>query len=155
MAPGAFQLYNIGKARWFDSTFDWDGAEQTVFYARLLKQPYTWDATDSLWSDVSAQVVTDADYDGVLIAAGNMVVNGGTSTATGNLDYTTDIDYGSTATITAKWMVIAEGTATTPNAGDKLLGVVDLDAASATAVVSSTNGDFKITPHANGFFTFA
>ena len=155
MAAGAFTLFNIGKARWFDSTFDWDGTEQTVFYARLLKQPYTLDATDSIWSDVSAQVVTDGDYAGELIAAGNMVVNGGTSTATGNLDYTTDIDFGPSVTITAKWMVIAEGTATTPQAGDKLLGVVDLNTASATAVVSSTNGDFKITPHANGFFTFA
>ena len=120
----------------------------------MLKQPYTIDATDSIWSDLSAQVVTDGDYAPELIATANMVVNGGTSTATGNIDYSTDVDFGPSVTIEAKFMVLRTGPAT-PTGAEKLLGVVDLDAASATATVSSTNGDFKITPHANGFFTFA
>ena len=154
MAAGNFALYNRGKSAWFDSVFDWDGANQTVFYAELMKQPLTFSAAHDTWSDISAQVVTDGDYAPELIAAGNMVLNEGTGTATGNLDYNVDIDFGPSVTITAKWMILRSGAATA-TANNRLLGAVDLNTASATAVVSSTNGDFKITPHANGFFTFA
>ena len=154
MAAGNFTLFNIGKERWFDSTFDWTGANQTTFRAELLKQPYTLDATDSTWADVSAQVVTDGDYGQQLLATGNAVVNGGTATATGNIDHTADVVFGPSVTITAKWLVLRTGPAT-PTGAEKLLGVVDLNTASATAVVSSTNGDFTVQWNASGLFTFA
>ena len=152
MAPGNFAVFNTAKKSFFDGTFDWD---TDTFRTELLKQPYTFDATDQQWSDLSAQAVTtgtQSDYSEGVAMVGNTVV-GGTAVTAAKVDSTGDVTYGPSVTLEAKWLLVRTGAATTPATSDKLLGVVDLDAASATATVSSTNGDFTITWHANGLFT--
>ena len=152
MAAGPFALYNTAKKYFFDGTFVWG---TTQFRTELLKQPYTFSAAHDTWSDVSAQVCTDGDYTaGRAMATASATVVGGTGTATAKVDSTTDVAYGPSVTITAKWLVVRTGAATA-TANHKLVGAVDLNTASATAVVSSTNGDFTIQWNANGLFTVA
>ena len=151
MAAGNFTLYNEAKQKLFD-TYTWG---TTQFRTELLKQPYTPAATHNTWSDVSAQVNTDGDYTGGrAMATASATVVGGTATATANIDSTTDVAYGPSVTLTAKYLVVRTGAAT-PTAGHLLLGYVDLDSSATTAVVSSTNGDFTIQWNANGLFTAA
>ena len=88
------------------------------------------------------------------MATGSATVNGGTGTATANVDSATDVEYGPSVTIEAKWLVVRTGAATATGS-HKLVGAVDLNTASATATVSSTNGDFTIQWNANGLFTIA
>jgi len=152
MAAGDFTLYNTAKKYFFDGTFVWG---TTQFRTELLKQPYTFSAGHDTWSDVSAQVCTDGDYTaGRAMATGSATVNGGTGTATANVDSATDVEYGPSVTIEAKWLVVRTGAATATGS-HKLVGAVDLNTASATATVSSTNGDFTIQWNANGLFTIA
>jgi len=154
MAAGNFTLYNTAKKYLFD-TWTWG---TTQFRTELLKQPYTFNAAHDTWSDVSAQAVatgTQSDYTvGRAMGTGSATVVGGTGTATAKVDSTTDVAYGPSVTLTAKWLVVRTGAAT-PTANHKLLGAVDLNTASGTAVVSSTNGDFTIQWNANGLFTVA
>lgn len=152
MAAGNFALYNTAKQSFFNGDFVWG---TTQFRTELLKQPYTFSAAHDAWSDVSAQVNTDGDYTaGRAMATASATVVGGTGTATAKVDSTTDVVYGPSVTISAKWLLVRTGAATA-TAAHKLVGVVDLNTASATAVVSSTNGDFTIQWHANGLFTVA
>jgi len=155
MAAGAFALYNTAKKYFFDGTFVWG---TTQFRTELLKQPLTFSAAHDTWSDISAQAVatgTQSDYTvGRAMATASATVVGGTGTATAKIDSTTDVAYGPSVTLTAKWLVVRTGTAAV-TANQKLVGLVDLNTASATAVVSSTNGDFTIQWNANGLFTAA
>lgn len=153
MAAGSFTLYNSAK-EYLISTFQWG---TTNFYAALLKGAYTPAATHDQWGDVSAQVCTDADYNEVALAGADVLPTGAglTTDATKNVD-ANDVDYGSTVTISAKYLVVVSGTPTTPGATDKLLGYVNLETTGTSAnEVSSTNGDFQVQWNANGLFTVA
>lgn len=145
MAAGNFTLYNFPKKWFFDGTMDWD---TNTFYLHLLQSGYTPAATHDTWSDVSAQEVTDGDY--AAQAIGTKAVNGGTGTATADCD-AGDVSFGTNVTITARYAVVRQGTAT-PGTADKLVGYVELDTATD---VSSTNGDFAVNWNANGLWTIA
>ena len=149
MPAGAFNIYNEAKKKLFD-TYTWG---TTQFRTELLLQPYAPTAAHNTWGDVSAQVCTDGDYTaGRPMATANATVVGGTGTATAKVDSTSDIVYGPSVTLTAKYLVVRTG-ATVATAGDLLLGYLDLATTGTGSSASSTNGDYTIAWNANGLFT--
>jgi hypothetical protein len=144
MAAGSFVIYNASKAWLLDGTFDWITDNH---YLHLLTNTHVPALTDSTWTDIDNEV-TDGDYGAVLMAT--EAINGGTATATGNID-AANVSFGTNVTITARIAVVRVGTAT-PGGTDKLVGYVYLDTA---ADVSSTNGTFEVQWNANGLSTFA
>ena len=124
MAAGNFILFNSAKAYFFDGTFDWD---TDAHYCELFKAAFDEAVTHDIWSD------------------------GGTATATGDCDATTDTSFGTNVTLTARYAIIRTGTAS-PATSNKLVGFVELDTGTD---VSSTNGTFEIQWNASGLWTFA
>lgn len=154
MAAGAFTLYNSAK-EYLMSTWQWG---TTNFYALLIKGGTSMAVTHDILNDIgTANIITDADYDEVALAGFDVLPTGAglTTDATKNVD-ANDVDFGSTVTIGARYLVVASGTPTTPATSDKLLGYVDLETTlTGSNEVSSTNGDFQVQWHANGLFTVA
>lgn len=153
MAAGSFALYNSAK-EYLVSTWQWG---TTNFYAALLKGGHSDAATYDVWSDISADVVTDADHSYIALAGMDVLPTGAglTTDATKNVD-ANDVDFGSTVTLSGRYLVVISGTPTTPGGTDKLLGRVDLETTlTGTNEVSSTNGDFQVQWNANGLFTVA
>ena len=145
MAAGSFALYNTAKKFFFDGTFDWDTG---TYYLHLLDAAYTPAVTHDTWADVSANESSETGY--AAQAIGTKAVNGGTATATANVD-AGNVSYGTNVTIGAQYAVVRAGTAT-PAGTNKLVGYVSLDTAGS---VSSTNGTFEVQWNANGLFTIA
>lgn len=149
MAVGAFQFFDEAKLDIVDGTIDLDG---DTIAAVLLGSGYGFDATDLTFADIQAQEIADADYAPRLLTGAALSRIGGTG------KFVSDkVSFGSSVTITAKWLVLLQSPGSPqPNNADLLIGVVDLDNSSGSATVASTNGEFSYTPHAtNGWFTFS
>lgn len=143
MAAGAFVLYNEGK----EDLFTVDADAQAYRWALALAA-YTPAATHTTWSEVSANECADGDYaqqnaTGVSItqAAGTVTFDIG------------DVDFGNTVTITAKYLILIQGTVAGGAGTDRLVGYVDLSSGGGS--VSSTAGNFDITINASGIVTAA
>lgn len=143
MAAGAFVVVDKAIEKIHNGTFDLD---TDTWYGVLITSSHTPNnSTDDLYSDISANEVSGGGYtrqDEVLSvseAAGTTTVDA------------TDLDFGNTVTITAKYCYILKGAEGAPVAGDDILGYVDLDTGGGS--VSSNNGDFDITWNASGLFT--
>ena len=146
MTVGNFTLYNSAKLGLFNG--DLDLGSDTIAVA-LLGAGYTPSAAHSTWADVSTQEITDGDY--AEKALTGQSVTGGSGTVTVDSG---DVSFGSTVTITAKYVVFVKGTAGSLTGTDKLVGYCDLDNTSTSTTVSSTSGAFSVnTP--SGLFTAA
>lgn len=147
MAVGNFTLYNTGKeALLTDNANQITWATDTIV-AVLLGSGYTPAATHSTWNDVSAQHVTGTNYAPVALANKTSVNTSGTI-----LWDCDDIDFGSNVTVTAKYVAIVKRVGGSLTSTDQLIGYCDLDNASGTATVSSTNSVFKVNT-TNGLFS--
>lgn len=150
MAAGSFTIFNVAKTKLVDGTFDLDGH---TWKAALVTQTwtpsatYTGTSTSARYSDIGgAEVANGSGYTttGVTLTGVNLSRSGATVTWTANSAQWTS------ATITAKYIVIYSDTATNKD----LLGFMDLETTNA-AGISSTNGNFTINWNASGIFTLA
>ena len=146
MAVGNFTLYDTGKeALLTDNANQITWATDTIV-AVLLGAGYTPAATHSTWADVSAQHVTGTNYAPV-------VLTGKTSTRTGGtiLWDCDDINFGSNVTVTGKYCDIVKRAGASLASTDQLIGYCDLENATTSATVSSTNSVFQVNT-TNGLF---
>lgn len=143
MAAGAFVLYNEGK----EDLFTVDADAQAYRWALVLAA-YTPAATHVTWSEVSANETVDGDYAQQNATGVSITQTAGTVT----FDIG-DVDFGNTVTITAKYLVLIQGTVAGGAGTDRLVGYVDLNSGGGS--VSSTSGNFDITINASGIVTAA
>lgn len=146
MAIGTFTLYNNGKELLLtDNAGQINWATDNIS-AALLSAAYTPSATHSTWADVKANHVTGTNYAPVALTNKTSARSG--ATILWDCD---DINFGSAVTVTAKYLVIVKGTAGSLADSDAVLGYVDLDNATTSATVSSTNSVFQCNT-TNGLF---
>lgn len=146
MAVGNFTLYNTGKeALLTDNANQITWASDTIV-AVLLGAGYTPAATHSTWADVSAQHVTGTNYAPVALANKTSTRTAGTI-----LWDCDDINFGSNVTVTAKYVAIVKRVGGSLTGTDQLIGYCDLENASGSATVSSTNSTFQVNT-TNGLF---
>jgi len=146
MAVGNFTLYNAGKeALLTDNATQITWASDTVV-AVLLGAGYTPSATHVNWSEVSAQHVTGTNYAPVALANKTSVRSGGTI-----LWDCDDINFGANVTVTAKYVGIVKRAGGALTGTDQLIGYCDLENASGSATVSSTNSTFQVNTTAGLF----
>lgn len=146
MAVGNFTLYNTGKeALLTDNANQITWASDTIV-AVLLGNGYTPAATHTQWSDVSTNHVTGTNYDPVALSGKTSTRSGGTI-----LWDCDDINFGSNVTVTAKYVAIVKRSGGALTTTDQLIGYCDLENASGSATVSSTNSVFQVNTTAGLF----
>lgn len=146
MAVAALQLHNDALITLFqDGVSQWDDSDVDFTWA-LLSSAYTQADTDTLWSDVSANEISDGDYAQQAVTTRTVANNAGEA------QFKSDpADFGANVTIEeAKYLVLVAGTATSVAAGDKIIGTIDLD--DGGGIVFANNGEFSITQPAAGWF---
>jgi hypothetical protein len=113
----------------------------------LCTAAYTPLVTHTKRSDVTNEVAAGGGY-----IAGGLTLSTKTATVVGTtVELNSAVaNWGSACTITAKWAVFYKSRGGLATA-DELIQILDLNTASGTAVVSSTNDNFKINPSANGW----
>ena len=145
MAAGAFIVVDKAIEKIHDGTFDLD---TDTWYAVLVTDSHTPNnATDDLYSDISANEVSGGGY-----VAQDVAITVGESGGTVTID-AGDTDFGNSVTITAKYCYILNGDEGAQARRDDILCYVDLNSGGGS--VSSNNGDFDITWNASGLFTVA
>ena len=140
MAAGNWTFYNDFKEKLAKAEIDLDS---DTLKCLLTTSSYTPSATHSQLSDITNEV-TDSDYARQTLGSVTVTETGGTVTFD-----CADISFGSSVTITGKYAVIYDDTAT----NDPLIVYVDLDTGGGS--VSSTSSTFQITINASGVFTLA
>ena len=146
MAVGNFTLYNAGKeALLTDNGTQITWATDTIV-AVLLGSVYTPAATHVTWSEVSAQHVTGTNYAPVVLSGKTSARSG--ATILWDCD---DINFGANVTVTAKYVAIVKRAAGALAGSDQLIGYCDLENASGSATVSSTNSTFQVNTTAGLF----
>jgi len=142
MSAGNFTFYNAFKLNLAKAEVDLD---TNTFKAVLLSSSYTPNvASQSILSDISGNIITDSDYVAQTLGSVTVTESGGTVTFD-----SADINFGSSVTITAKYLALYDDT----SANDKLVVYVDLDTSGGS--VSSTSSTFQVTINASGIFTLA
>jgi hypothetical protein len=147
MAAGAFKFYDKALLAIANGTIN---LNTNTLVMVLCGTGYTPNkALDDTYSDLSAHIITDPDYAPVVISGKTFTIPSGDEV----LFDANDVSFGSPVTISAKWAPIVVRAGGALSAGDLLLGYVDLNTASGSAVLSSTAGAFTVrTP--NGFVGF-
>lgn len=141
MAAGAWVMYDTGKLDLFDEDFVTDD-----HHWQLALTGYTPATTHSTWNDVVASVCADGDY----------VAQNATTESTANASGTItvdigDVDFGNTVTITAKYLILVQGTVAAVTTASRLVGYCDLDTGGGSP--ASTAGNYDITINASGIVT--
>ena len=150
MAVGTVTKYNgFEKQIAADANRQWDDATAGNIMFCLASEAYTPSATHSTTADVTG-VITSGD--GAPIAATALAIDN-TTTAGSTYYDSADANFGTTVTITAKYLIaVMPVTAGTFDAAtSKLLFYADLNTASGSATVSSTASDFLIYAPVNGW----
>jgi len=145
MAAGSFLTHVTGLTTLLSSG-NWATAD--AHYAVLVTNSATPDrSTESSYSDISANECSDGDYDQVNIANKAVAVSGT------NVRFDCDkINFGSSVTISARYLYVLSGDYASPQASDEIVGHVDLNDG-GSADISSTNAEFSFDPHStDGLF---
>ena len=141
MAAGAFQAYEKGLQAMLEQNADFEGA---TIKAALLVTAHTVDVVnDEFLSDVSADECADGDY------ARQTLTTCAITQSAGSVVFDCDnIDFGDTASISARYLVffVDTGTPTTSH----LLFICDLNTGGGN--LTSVSGDFDITINDNGIY---
>ena len=146
MPVGNFTLVDTGKeALLSDNAGQINWASDTIV-AVLLGNGYTPSAAHTTYANISANEVSGGGYAPVVITGKTSALGSGKI-----LWDCADISFGSNVSITAKYVYLLKraGGALAPT--DQLIGYCDLDNASGTATVSSTNSTFQVST-TNGLF---
>lgn len=144
MAAGAFKLYDNGLLKIVNGTINW---ETGTLFAVLTKVTHTPNkATHALYSDISADIITDAGYAPVAVTGVTFTLVPG-STPEILID-SANISFGSSVSLSAKWSHLVWSVDGTLAGVDHLVGFADLNTDSGSAVLTSTNGNFAVnTPN--------
>ena len=143
MAVGSPEFYNDA----LEQAVVADNWETDNHYAALMTSSHTFTATHTTWADISANEVSQAgDYAPVDLTGEAITEAAGVVTIDAN-----QVDYGSAVTITARHIVVLQGTAGAQSGTDRLVFSAALD---DTADKSSTADDFKVDWNASGIATF-
>lgn len=147
MAAGAFKLYDKSLLAVANGTINLNSATLVM---TLLGTGYTPNkAVDDTYSDISANIITDPDYAPQVLAGKSFTIPSGDEV----LFDTNDVSFGNPVTLSAKWAVVVVRVGGALAGTDLLLGFVDLNTDSGSAVLSSTAGAFTVrTP--NGLVGF-
>lgn len=146
MAVGNYTLFNTGKeALLTDNANQITWATDTIV-AVLVDAAYTPNLTHSTWNDVVANHSTGTNYAPVVVTGKTSARSGGTI-----LWDCADVDFGSTVTITTKYIVFLKRAAGALATTDQLIGYCDLDNTTTSSTVSSTNSVFVVNT-TNGLF---
>lgn len=164
MAAGTFTVLNLAKQKLVDGTFDldsqtWMAALTTAAWTTGAAFPpaATFVGTSGIakYADLAT---AGAGNSNVQVANGNGYTTTGTAlsgisltTSTGTVTFTSSPVTWSSATFDAKYIVIYSNTATNKD----ILGYMDLNTTSSSAVVSPSNGNLTVTWNASGMFTLA
>ena len=147
MAVGTFQIYSEALEGLFLSTMG--SLQSGPVTAVLLGAGYSPNLeTHDTWSDVSTFEITGTDYAPVAVSGLSVTDKVGGAGFTSS-----DVTFTTTGSISdAKYFLLVMGNAASLSAGDRLVGLVDLDTSSASATVSSVNGEFTVQTPAGGWF---
>jgi len=151
MAIGTVTKYNSLEKTIFDTANrQWNDATAGNIMFCLCTNAYTPSATHSTTANLAGTITSG---NGAPIAATALAIDNTTTAGTTYYD-SADADFGSSVTITAKYLVCVQPvTANTfSTSTSKLLWYVDLDTASGSASVSSTASIFKINAPNLGWF---
>lgn len=146
MPAGTVTLYGAAKEAIAKALIDLDS---DTFVVALVGSGYSPAVnTNSTWADVSANQITGTGYTagGVALTGVTVTRSGGTVTFDAN-----DVSWTS-ATLTAKYAVIAKRASASLASTDLLLAYVELETGST---VSTTNGTLAINWNASGIFTLS
>lgn len=146
MAAGSFTVLNTAKKKLVDGTFDLD---THTFKVALLTAAVAFTAASTVdtYAEITSQVANGNGY-----ATGGATLTGVTLNAVGG---TTTFDAAdvtwANATIAAKYAVLYSDTATAKD----IVGFMDLNTDSGSAVIQSTSGNFTVEWNASGLFSIA
>lgn len=151
MAAGSWVIYGLAKEAMLENTIGpLDNSGTPRLRMALVTSSYTPSANaNDDWQDVSTNEVANG---GGYTTHGKLLTPTVTHSA-GTVTFDVDDQSWTSSTITAKYAVIVQDADANGSlaATDKLLCYVDLDTGGGS--VSTTNGTFAITVHANGVFT--
>lgn len=153
MAIGTVTKYNqLEKQIFADANRQWDDSGTGNIMFCLVSNGYTPSATHTTTADLGANLISTGDG-ATRVAATGLAIDNTTTVGTTYYD-SADVTWGSSVTITAKYLVCVQPvTANTFDAStSKLLFYVDLDNASGSATVSSTASTFTVFAPTNGWF---
>lgn len=135
----AFTLYNSAVRDFFDGPQDWD---TDTHYAILLNDTYVPSLSHSTVADIVSAEVTDLNYNPTDMGGETVTVSGDTIVCDAN-----DVLFGNPVTITsARYVVIAVGTAGTKGNPDLLVGFAPIGNASVS------NDEFLVEWDPQGIF---
>lgn len=146
MAAGNFTLVNSAILDLADGTFDWITDNH---YAVLILAAHTPSvSTDATYANISANECADGDYAAQDLTGESATGGSGTVTFDAN-----DVSFGSSVTITAKYLYVLQGTAAGKTGTDEIVGYVDLDNGGGS--VSSTSGTYNIAWAGTGLWQWS
>jgi hypothetical protein len=147
MPAGAWTVFNLAKKRLMDGTTDLDTNTYKMALttsAQALATTFVGTSTDCRYADLTAEVASGGGY-----TTGGKTLTCTWTQATGTITFDCDDQAWTSSTITARYAVIYDNTATNKN----LICFCLLD--SAPADVSTVSGTLTVTINASGVFTLA
>lgn len=150
MAAGAWQVYGLAIEGIHERTIFLDNGGTPRLRMTLVTSSYTpSDNAHDTWSDVSTNEVANGNG----YSTHGKLLTPTVSHSSGTVTFDVDDQSWTSSTITAKYAVIVQDADANGAlaAGDLLVAYCDLDSGGGS--VSTTNGTFAITIHANGVFT--
>lgn len=144
-AAGTWTLYANAKLQSWGAAFN---IGTDTFVMVLLSASYTPAVnTDATWADVSAYEVSCTGY-----TAGGATATLSKALAAGTVTVSMTTVSWTSSTCTAKYAAIVRRAGGSLVSGDKLLTYLDLNTASGSATVSTTNGTLSVSA-SSGLFT--
>ena len=147
MAAGAWTVFNIAKKKIGDGTLDLDTHTFQMILttsAQALADTFAGTSTDARYADLTNEVANGNGY-----TTGGKTLTCTWTRSTGTITFDCDDQAWTSSTITARYAVIYDDTATNKD----LVCFCLLD--SAPADVSTVSGTLTVTIHASGVFTMA
>ena len=147
MAAGAWTVFNIAKKKLADGTFDLDTHTFKMALttsSQALADTFAGSSTDCRYADLTNEVANGNGY-----TTGGKTLSATWTRATGTITFDVDDQAWTSSTITARYAVIYDDTATNKD----LLCFCLLD--STPADVSTVSGTLTVTINASGVFTLA
>ncbi len=134
-------LYNSAFEGLFDGTINW--ATETNVAAVLCESGYDPSLTHSTYADLTHKVDVEGDYDPQEVGATRAIARDGDY-----VQFTSGaVEYGSSVTISAQYLVLVAGDPASLQDADKLIGYVDFG-----ETRSSSNAEYSYTPPVTGWF---
>lgn len=153
MPVGTVTKYNQLEKTLTDTALrDWNDSTTGNIMFCLADQTYTPSATHTTTNDLGAALISTGDG-ATRVAATGLAIDNTTTAGTTYFD-SADVTWGSSVTITAKYLICVQPVTANTFSGttDKLLFYVDLDTTSTSSTVSSVASAFTVFAPTNGWF---